>query len=312
MIKKLILRTLYLLALPLIAACVEMSKPPAQKPDNNSFEFAVAYNKMVSSLRLPSADSGGFDVRRWQTVEHWLMQSESLKMAEQWHWDYVGVRQQRYPIVGYKVALGSYRVQQLFGLSEPVIGVLFEGDLLPNGESVDLLSAKNLAFEPDLLVTVKSAALNAATTVAEVAPHIDRVAAFIELPDLMVPINPAYANAFIATNAAVRSGVVGDSVKASTDDAFIARLGTMKVVSYDQHGVQLSTASGHALMGHPYRAVLFLLEKLKRKNILLQAGDVISLGAYAKPQKAAGYRAVSVEYHGLDPARVLRAKVSFR
>lgn len=276
-----------------------------------SSDFASNYLSMTEALQSTPTDAISYENEHWQAVEQSLRGVDSSNMAEAMQWQYVALRQQSDAVIGYKVALGSEGVQQLFGLNEPVIGILFNGDLLSNAVRVNRLSAKNLAFEPDLLVRIKSEKINSAKTIAEVAAHIDQVSAFIELPDLMVPIAPDSANAFIATNAAVRWGVIGDSIAANADDDFVQRLGTMTVNTYDASGALLSSAPGRALMGHPYSALLFLIEKLNQRGHLLERGDVVSLGAYAAPKKADGLEAVRVEYHGLDPSRVMSANVSF-
>ena len=86
---------------------------------------------------------------------------------------------------GYKVGLTDRKAQEMFGIHQPLVGVLFEKMLLPDGASIALDSATSLLVELDLLAQVKSAEINQAESVEDVARHINAIIPFIELPDAM-------------------------------------------------------------------------------------------------------------------------------
>lgn len=304
----------WLLVLPLVSvltACglYSDSAPPT---DNPSTQLASADSECVAEgfapgyADFPVSESGLNASQQWSAMLCALDQLDSVSSATAAQWQYVDLRADRHPVIGYKVALGSKAAQNLFGLSQPVIGALFADTLITidfdsdgEGPSISRANAVNLAFEPDLLVTIKSDAINAARSVEDVAPYIESVSAFLEVPDLVVMPDVQRGPAFIASNAAVRLGVVGGTIAASAEPEFIQSLASMRVTAYDQQGIPLSTASGQAVMGHPYRAIVFLVEQLQLSGRKLQAGDVVSLGAFAPPKPAAGVEAVRVEYIGL-------------
>jgi 2-keto-4-pentenoate hydratase len=58
----------------------------------------------------------------------------------------------------------------------------------------------------------------------------------------------------------------------------------MTVTATDQRGDELANAKGDALLGHPLNPVLWLIKDLAATDEKLQAGDLISLGSFARPQ----------------------------
>lgn len=284
----------------------------------------------VSNSLVEACDLAGFassyaqfsNPSQWPEIQCTLQALQSVEQAEKVQWDYAQQRSSQYPIIGYKVALGSANTQQLFALNKPVVGLMFKQSLLPNGSTIKKSSAVNLAYEPDLLAVVKSAEINQAKSIQDLAPHIDRLVAFLEVPDLLIKPGPSSGPAFIATNAAFRWGVMGDSIIARSDTAFLDSLKTMTVntinMSADLDNAEetenktLSSAKGSRVMGHPYSAILFLLDQLHQRGVQLAAGDMISLGAYASPQPIGDIRQLAVEYIGIDGSQKLIVSAEFR
>ena len=93
-------------------------------------------------------------------------------------------------VVGYKAGLTNPAVQKRFNTDKPVWGKLYEGMVLENGATVEAAFGARPLYEADMLVRVKSAAINQARTPMEVLEAIDQVIPFIELPDLVVQAPP--------------------------------------------------------------------------------------------------------------------------
>src|SRR3546814_1315516 len=72
----------------------------------------------------------------------------------------------------------------------------------------------------------------------------------------------------------------------------------MTVTTLDDQGRELSRASGSDILGHPFNAVVWLARDLGARGQRLHAGDVISLGSFARPQPAEPGRSVTVVYEG--------------
>jgi hypothetical protein len=93
-------------------------------------------------------------------------------------------------VIGYKAGLTNPAVQKRFNTDKPVWGKLYEGMVLEDGATVEAAFGARPLYEADMLVRVKSAAINQAKTPMEVLQAIDQIIPFIELPDLVVQAPP--------------------------------------------------------------------------------------------------------------------------
>jgi 2-keto-4-pentenoate hydratase len=213
--------------------------------------------------------------------------------------------------VGYKVGLTSKAVQESVGASTPVRGVLLRDMLLKDGAKVSARFGARPIWEPDLIVVVKDAGINSAKTPLDVALHLSEVVAFIELPDRIVAETEKLdGNLITALNTSARLGVLGQRVKVEPTPEFLAALEKMTVTATDQSGAELAKAKGDALLGHPLNPVLWLIEDLAATRETLKAGDLISLGSFARPQPPQAGQTVTVRYDGL-PGGPLKVSVRF-
>lgn len=184
------------------------------------------------------------------------------------------------PVVGYKAGLTSVAAQQRFGVSEPVAGRLLEKMLLASGDTVAGDFGTRPLFEGDLLVRVRSDALNTAETDAEIAAALDAVVPFLELPDLAyAPEVPLTGPALVAVNVGARLGVQGEAVPLASDgDSAWAQLERIHLRLYDGDSLQ-AEAPSTALLGHPGNVVRWLRDRLRAQGVRLKRGDLLSLGS---------------------------------
>ena len=215
------------------------------------------------------------------------------------------------PRVGFKVGLTSKAVQESVGASTPVRGVLLRDMMLKNNAKVSAEFGARPIWEPDFIVVVKDAGINRARTPLEVAKHLSEAVAFIELPDRIVAeTEKVDGNLITAINSSARLGVLGQRVKIKATPEFLAALEKMSVTATDQNGVELARAKGDALLGHPLNPVLWLIEDLAATGEQLRAGDLLSLGSFAKPQPPRPGQTVTVRYDGL-PGGPFQVSVKF-
>ena len=111
--------------------------------------------------------------------------------------DLVGLMAGRYQHAGYKVGLTDRKAQEMFGIPQPLVGVLFKEMLVPDGAVIALDSATSLLVELDLLARVNSAEINQAESIEDVARHIDAIIPFIELPDALFRLDGGNAAALL-------------------------------------------------------------------------------------------------------------------
>ena len=180
------------------------------------------------------------------------------------------------PPVGYKVGLTSAAIQERFGATAPVRGVLLRDMLLKDGVTVPVAFGARPLFETDLIVVVADGGINDATTPKEVARHISAVRPFIELPDLVVAEGQALDAAVLtAVNVGARLGVLGERCRFEDPSAMVEALVSMTVILTDGEGAELSSASGAAVLGNPLNAVIWLTES----GVVLEPGDLVSVGS---------------------------------
>jgi 2-keto-4-pentenoate hydratase len=219
-----------------------------------------------------------------------------------------GLLAKRYgAVIGYKAGLTNPAVQKRFNYDRPTWGVLYQGMLLNNGAVVEAGFGARPLYEADLLVRVKSEAINQAKTPAEVLDAIDQLIPFIELPDLVVQAPPKLNGPAVnAINVGARVGVMGSPIALppyrAERYAVLDALRDMTVVLADGNGAELARGKGSDILGHPLNAVVWLAEALAKEGRAMKPGDLISLGSFSPllpPKAGAG---ASVTYVGLPGA----------
>ena len=206
--------------------------------------------------------------------------------------------------VGYKAAFTNPALQQRFGVSGPKWGTMYDRNM------VDIIAvlphdfgARPL-YEADLIVEVKDAGLADAGTPLEALAHLESVVPFIELPDLMLE-GQFSGNNFIAANVGFRGGVTGAELPVQQTQAFADAMANMTVVMVDEadNNKELGRGQGSAIMGNPLNAAIWLAKELKKEGIVLQQGDLLSLGGFFPPQPTRPGMKVRMQYLGLpgDP-----------
>ena len=200
---------------------------------------------------------------------------------------------------GYKVGLTDKKAQEMFAISQPLVGVLFRPMLLQDGAEIALDSATSLLVELDLMARVRSAGINQAASVEDVARHIDAIVPFIELPDALFRLNGGNAAALLmAGNVGARWGVAGIPVTVVDAQDLVERLPSMTFRLTTDTGEVLREGRGERILGHPLNSILHLLKELRLRNETLKQGDLISLGAIGGPVKAEQDRRYTAEYSG--------------
>ncbi|MDP4073836.1 2-keto-4-pentenoate hydratase [Acidovorax sp. A1169] len=214
-------------------------------------------------------------------------------------------------VVGYKAGLTNPAVQKRFNTDKPVWGKLYEGMVLQSGATVEAAFGARALYEADMLVRVKSAAINHAKTPADVLDAIDQVIPFIELPDLIVQAPPQLNGAGVtAINVGARLGVAGTPlpIPAYRGEryAFLKALADMNVSLTDGAGARLGGGKGSDILEHPLNAVTWLATALQQEGITLQPGDLVSLGSFSALLPPRAGLSVTATYDGLPGAAPVR------
>jgi 2-keto-4-pentenoate hydratase len=219
------------------------------------------------------------------------------------------------PVVGYKAGLTNPAVQKRFNYDKPVWGKLYQGMILSDGATVEAAFGARPLYEADMLVRVRSAAINQARTPLDVLLAIDQVIPFIELPDLVVQAPPKLNGpAISAINVGARLGVAGTPIPVPATRgeryAMLDQLRDMSVTLADGSGSELGRGKGSDILDHPLNAVVWLAQALAKENLAMKPGDLISLGSFSPLLPPKPGQKVSATYRGLAGAAPV--SVSFR
>ncbi len=188
--------------------------------------------------------------------------------------------------IGYKAGLTNAAAQKRIGYDKPVWGKLYPSMLLADDAIVEAAFGARPVLEADMLVRVKSDALNRARTPMEVLEAIDQVIPFIELPDLAVQTpGKLTGTGFTALNALARLGVAGKPMAVPLTRgeryALLDALRDMTVLLTDGSGKEIGRGRGSDLLGHPLNAVVWLAGALAEEGLAMRPGDLISLGTFS-------------------------------
>ena len=210
-------------------------------------------------------------------------------------------------VIGYKAGLTNPAVQKRFNTDQPVWGRLYEGMVLANGVTVEAAFGARPLYEADMLVRVRSDAVNRATTPAQVLDAIDQIIPFIELPDLMVQAPPKLNGAAVgAINVGARLGVAGTpiAVPAAGGEraAMLDALRDMNVVLSDGSGAELGRGRGGDILEHPLNALVWLSKALASEGLALKPGELVSLGSFSPLLPPKPGLEVTATYGGLPGA----------
>jgi len=189
--------------------------------------------------------------------------------------------------IGYKVGLTSKAMQTFVGIDHPIAGVVLVRRLHQSGVSVRRTDYGRIGLEFEIAVRIKSDMPASASTPAAIAPHVDGVAAAIEIVD---------DRAADYSGLDVRSVVADNSWNAGIVlSPFLARWPELEPLlgKATQNGAPIGEGYGRDILGHPFNSVAWLNAQLASRGGGLRQGQIVMTGSVMKtvfPTKAAHFR----------------------
>ena len=177
--------------------------------------------------------------------------------------------------VGWKIGLTAAAIRQQFGLHEPVFACLLAGSLVESGHVFRWDALIEPGFENELCI-VLDRDLPADATRVDVAAAVARVHPAFEIIETRGDLSGQLALA-IPDNGQQKAFVLGEAV---SRDA-LPELGAV-AVRVRINGAEVATATGDAVLGHPYDAVAWLASKLAQFGERVRAGDYIMSGSFTR------------------------------
>ncbi|MDG1438976.1 MAG: hypothetical protein P8P98_08345, partial [Emcibacteraceae bacterium] len=227
-------------------------------------------------------------------------------------------------IAGYKIgtfAKGDYDNGPVDGLSGPVTAVMFSNGIHNSGAHISV-DCCNMSFvEADFGAVVKSDAINNAETDLEILAALSGFIPFIEMPDILQPVEGGTNVSGIATNYDFRNAIIGDLIATSPTTEWLERLNNFSFQMVNETGELL--AEGEIKNAYePLYRVRNMRDRLLLRGRPLKAGDILSLGnmgairplkenLYFDPTKRPVFRGniATVSYIGLDPSGPAKVSV---
>jgi len=203
------------------------------------------------------------------------------------------------PIVGYKVGLTSKAMQELLGIDSPDFGPILSAMVVESGAVVDRARLIQPRVEAEIAFVLARPLRGPGVEAEDVLAATSGVMAAIEVIDSRVEgwrIKLADTIADLASSAMV----VTSGRPVPPHGLALDEIG----VRMERDGDEVSSGVGSAVLGHPARAVAWLINTLGEKGVGLEAGHIVMPGAMhaAVPAEAGNrFRAVFEE---LGPVEV--------
>lgn len=177
-------------------------------------------------------------------------------------------------IIGKKVGLTSFAVQQQLGVDQPDFGVLFDDMEYLNGQDVPIARLMQPKIEAEVALVVGRDLLAKTPTWAEFLTSIAYALPALEIVDSAIANWKISLEDTVADNASCGVYVLGDQ-PVSLGLVSLGDLG----MQMTKNGQTVSVGGGAACLGHPLRAAYWLACTVAERGQGLKAGEVILSGA---------------------------------
>lgn len=177
-------------------------------------------------------------------------------------------------IVGKKIGLTSFKVQEQLGVDQPDFGVLFDDMQGANNGIIPFSELMQPKAEAEIAFVLKTDLPNPDCSLQEVEAAIDYAVAAIEIVGSRIANWDIVITDTIADNASASHFVLGDTKKRLSDIDVVN--GEMQLFKND---ILYSEGTGKACLDSPVFATHWLAQKMASLGLPLQAGDIVLSGA---------------------------------
>lgn len=176
-------------------------------------------------------------------------------------------------IVGAKLGLTSRAKQVEMGVHEPIAGWLTDRMVLEPGEPFSVDSLGQPRAEPEIAFLLGRPLAGPAVTAVHVLAATDAVFGAIEVLDSRYAGYRFTLPDVVADNASSGRFLLGGTIVAP-DSVDLGGIGCV----FEKNGELVATAAGAAVLGHPARAVAWLVRRLAAEGRGLEAGQIVLSG----------------------------------
>jgi 2-keto-4-pentenoate hydratase len=172
-------------------------------------------------------------------------------------------------VAGYKLGCAGAAIQRQLGISDPVFGHIFEGELHRSGISLDAACYDGLAIEGEFALRLKE-------DYREGAPAAAAAFAVIELHQFVFRSPAGFTAEELVANNALQAGVVLPMEEVPCGD--ISAWSEQKI-TVTRNGAVLGTGCCSVLTGGPPASVTWLAGRLASYGKSLRAGQIVLTGS---------------------------------
>jgi 2-keto-4-pentenoate hydratase len=177
-------------------------------------------------------------------------------------------------VVGKKIGLTSFAMQNLLGVDQPDYGHLLDSMEIPDGGTISMETLFNPKVEGELAFVLKKDLIGPGVTVEDVLEATDYIVPSIEIVDSRITDWKIKLEDTVADNASCGLFAFG-SQRFDPNGMDITKI---EMLLY-KNGEFMNKGTGADVLGHPATCVAWLANKLAEYNITLKAGEVILSGA---------------------------------
>lgn len=177
-------------------------------------------------------------------------------------------------IAGWKLGLTSKAKQEMMGVHEPTYGVLLENMQLFSGEPLSIAPFIHAKIEPELAFVFNRELKGPGVTVADVLSATAYLAPALEIIDSRYRNFSFTLQDVVADNSSSSRFIIGDKLS-KLEDVDLALVGMV----FKQNGAIAATSAGASVMGHPARAIAWMINKLAETGQSVKPGEVVLSGA---------------------------------
>lgn len=197
-------------------------------------------------------------------------------------------------LVGKKIGLTSFAVQQQLGVDSPDFGMLFADMAYADGEAIPTDELIQPKVEAEIALVLKADLDQPMQHIDDMLAAIDYVVSAIEVVDSRIENWNISLLDTVADNASSAAFVLGKAhVPATKIDWVNCR---MQMRCAEQI---VSEGQGKACLEHPLNAAIWLANEMIKRGRPLQVGDIVLTGALGPMVKVEAGQSYTAEIEGL-------------
>ncbi|MBF0277058.1 MAG: sulfate adenylyltransferase [SAR324 cluster bacterium] len=206
-------------------------------------------------------------------------------------------------LAGYKIGCTTPVMQEYLKIKHPCAGAVFEKTVYREPAALSFASFIKPGVECEIAVHISEDMPHGETEMPEEAilKYIHACSASIEIVDARMPDFSSLSTPILVADDFFNAGVVlGAPVTEWKSIDLASIVGTLSV-----NGIKSGEGLGSFILGHPIKALSWLIKHLNERGTSLKAGEFVTLGSVVQTEWISEPQTeVTIEFEGLGRASV--------